>query len=90
MCIRDRLQGALIPAIDHADVLTRRMERLNTFLIDRTGGEKYATVFYCLLDQSGRLDYVNAAHCPPIVVRPSGETAELGATGVPVLSLIHI
>ena len=78
------LQGALIPAIDHADVLTRRMERLNTFLIDRTGGEKYATVFYCLLDQSGRLDYVNAAHCPPIVVRPSGETAELGATGVPV------
>jgi serine phosphatase RsbU (regulator of sigma subunit) len=78
------LQGALIPASDHADVLTRRMERLNTFLIDRTGGEKYATVFYCLLDQSGRLDYVNAAHCPPIVVRPSGETAELGATGVPV------
>jgi serine phosphatase RsbU (regulator of sigma subunit) len=78
------LQGALIPAIDHADVLTRRMERLNTFLIDRTGGEKYATVFYCLLDQSGRLDYVNAAHCPPIVVRPSGETAELEATGVPV------
>jgi len=78
------LQGALIPASDHADVLTRRMERLNTFLIDRTGGEKYATVFYCLLDQSGRLDYVNAAHCPPIVVRPSGETAELEATGVPV------
>jgi serine phosphatase RsbU (regulator of sigma subunit) len=78
------LQGALIPASDHADVLARRMERLNTFLLDRTGGEKYATVFYCLLDQSGRLDYVNAAHCPPIVVRPSGETAELEATGVPV------
>jgi serine phosphatase RsbU (regulator of sigma subunit) len=78
------LQGALIPASDHADVLARRMERLNTFLLDRTGGEKYATVFYCLLDQTGRLDYVNAAHCPPIVVRPSGETAELAATGVPV------
>jgi serine phosphatase RsbU (regulator of sigma subunit) len=78
------LQGALIPASDHADVLARRMERLNAFLLDRTGGEKYATVFYCLLDQSGRLDYVNAAHCPPIVVRPSGETAELEATGVPV------
>ena len=49
-----------------------------------TGGEKYATVFYCLLDQSGRLDYVNAAHCPPIVVRPGGVTEELAATGVPV------
>jgi len=78
------LQGALIPASDHADVLARRMGRLNTFLIDRTGGEKYATVFYCLLDRSGRLDYVNAAHCPPILVRPSGDTAELEATGVPV------
>jgi serine phosphatase RsbU (regulator of sigma subunit) len=78
------LQGALIPASDHADVLARRMERLNAFLLDRTGGEKYATVFYCLLDQSGRLDYVNAAHCPPIVVRPNGETTELAATGVPV------
>jgi serine phosphatase RsbU (regulator of sigma subunit) len=78
------LQGALIPASDHAAVLARRMGRLNTFLIDRTGGEKYATVFYCLLNQDGRLDYVNAAHCPPIVVRPGGETAELEATGVPV------
>ena len=78
------LQGALIPATDHADVLARRMGRLNTFLLDRTGGEKYATVFYCLLNQSGQLDYVNAAHCPPIVVRPGGETAELEATGVPV------
>ncbi len=78
------LQGALIPASDHADVLARRMGKLNTFLIERTGGEKYATIFYCLLNQDGRLDYVNAAHCPPIVVRPGGETAELEATGVPV------
>ncbi len=78
------LQGALIPASDHPAVLARRMGRLNTFLIERTEGEKYATVFYCLLNQDGRLNYVNAAHCPPIVVQPDGETAELEATGVPV------
>jgi serine phosphatase RsbU (regulator of sigma subunit) len=78
------LQGALIPATNEAAVLARRLERLNAFLLDRTGGEKYATVFYCLFDRGGRLDYVNAAHCPPIVVRPNGETAELAATGVPV------
>ncbi len=78
------LQGALIPASDHAEVLARRMGRLNTFLLERTGGEKYATIFYCLLDQSGRFDYVNAAHCAPIVVRPGAQTAELEATGVPV------
>jgi serine phosphatase RsbU (regulator of sigma subunit) len=78
------LQGALITSTDHPDVMGRRMGRLNRFLMDRTGGEKYATVFYCLLDFGGRLSYVNAAHCPPIVVRASGELATLEATGMPV------
>src|ERR1035437_1214840 len=78
------LQGAMITATDHPGAMGRRMERLNRFLMDRTGGEKYATVFYCLLDFGGRLSYVNAAHCPPIVVRASGELSTLDATGMPV------
>jgi serine phosphatase RsbU (regulator of sigma subunit) len=60
------------------------MESLNGFLLERTGGEKYATVFYCLLDESGRLSYVNAAHCPPMVVGRDGTLTELDATGLPV------
>src|SRR5439155_18775918 len=64
--------------------LGQRMERLNRFLIDRTGGEKYATVFYSLLHESGRLSYVNAAHCPPLVVRAGGALEALQATSVPV------
>ena len=52
--------------------------------IDRTGGEKYATVFYCLVHRSGRFSYVNAAHCPPLVVRPGGGQSALDATGMPV------
>jgi serine phosphatase RsbU (regulator of sigma subunit) len=78
------LQGALITATDHPGALTRRMESLNAFLLERTGGEKYATIVYCLLDRSGRLSYVNAAHCPPLVIRPNGELAELKTTGMPV------
>ena len=78
------LQGALITATEHPSVLGRRMERLNRFLIERTGGEKYATVFYCLLDRDGRLSYVNAAHCPPLVVRFGGAQTGLDATGMPV------
>ena len=66
------LQGALITATEGPEALGRRMERLNRFLLDRTGGEKYATVFYSLLDDDGRLSYVNAAHCPPMVVRADG------------------
>jgi phosphoserine phosphatase RsbU/P len=78
------LQGALITATDMPAALARRMNRLNRFLLDRTGGEKYATVFYSLLDDSGKLSYVNAAHCPPMVVRAGGERFELDATGMPV------
>jgi serine phosphatase RsbU (regulator of sigma subunit) len=78
------LQGALITGTDHPGSMGQRMARLNRFLIDRTGGEKYATVFYCLLTESGRLSYVNAAHCPPLVVHPDGTLLELEATGMPV------
>jgi len=78
------LQGALITATDHPGAMGHRIERLNRFLMDRTGGEKYATVFYALLELDGRLSYVNAAHCPPIIVRASGELSTLEATGMPV------
>jgi len=78
------LQGALITATDQAGALEKRVERLNHFLLERTGGEKYATVFYCLLSAEGRLHYVNAAHCPPLLVRPGGAMCSLEATAMPV------
>jgi serine phosphatase RsbU (regulator of sigma subunit) len=78
------LQGALITASEHPEAMVRRMQRLNRFLLERTGGEKYATVFYALLNSDGRLHYVNAAHCPPLIVRPDGTMQELEATGMPV------
>jgi serine phosphatase RsbU (regulator of sigma subunit) len=78
------LQGALITATDHPEALARRIERLNRFLLDRTDGDKYATVFYCLIDDTGLLSYVNAAQCPPLLVRAGGATETLDATGPPV------
>jgi len=78
------LQGALITGTDDAEAMERRIVRLNRFLLDRTGGEKYATVFQCLLHANGRLSYVNAAHCPPIVVRKNGKQLTLDATSMPV------
>lgn len=78
------LQGSLITASEHPEAMVARMERLNTFLLTRTGGEKYATVFYGLLHGDGRLDYVNAAHCPPLIVRRDGPIEELETTGAPV------
>jgi phosphoserine phosphatase RsbU/P len=78
------LQGALITATGVPEGLVRRVVRLNQFLIDRTGGEKYATLFYSLLHDDGMFSYVNAAQCPPIVMRANGERIELEATGMPV------
>ncbi|HLK49556.1 MAG TPA: SpoIIE family protein phosphatase, partial [Bryobacteraceae bacterium] len=78
------LQGALLSATDNPEALGRRMERLNRFLNDRTGGEKYATVFQCLLHRDGRVFYVNAAQCPPLVVRAGGVLSALDATAMPV------
>ncbi len=78
------LQGALMTATDVPGALGMRMQRLNQFLLDRTGGEKYATVVYALLDRTGRFSYTNAAHCSPILVRANGEQVSLEATGMPV------
>jgi sigma-B regulation protein RsbU (phosphoserine phosphatase) len=78
------LQGALIAATDHPQALALRFRRLNRFLIERTGGEKYATVFQSLLHSDGTLNYVNAAHCQPLVIRAGGGLSELETTGMPV------
>jgi sigma-B regulation protein RsbU (phosphoserine phosphatase) len=78
------LQGALITVTDDPEALQHRIEQLNRFLLGRTGGEKYATVFYCLLHLDGRLHYVNAAQCPPLIVRTGAPLVELETTGMPV------
>ncbi len=78
------LQGALLAASDHPQAMALRIHRLNQFMLERTGGEKYATVFQSLLHRDGKLYYVNAAHCPPMVIRADGSFAELQTTGMPV------
>jgi len=78
------LQGAFL-AVSHSEsALHKRLQHINTFLNERTAGEKYATVFYCALDRTGRLHYVNAGHCAPLIVRLDGELQPLSATGMPV------
>ncbi len=78
------LQGALITATREPRALQHRMERLNRFLYDRTAGEKYATIFYCLARADGDFYYVNAAHCPALLFRTDGSHTSLDATGIPV------
>lgn len=78
------LQGAFLMASGDPAGIQGMLNRLNNFLLDRTGGEKYATVFYCTLDSSGLLSYANAGHCAPFQVGLDGRLRKLNPTGMPV------
>jgi sigma-B regulation protein RsbU (phosphoserine phosphatase) len=78
------LQGAFLMASGSPGDMEALMGRLNAFLLDRTRGEKYATVFYCALDSSGRMSYANAGHCAPFLVSPDGRLRKLHTSGMPV------
>lgn len=78
------VQGAFVMVAEGFLEMDGMMSRINRFLLERTEGEKYATLFYCTLDRSGRLRYANAGHCAPILVRKNGSFERLGTTGMPV------
>jgi serine phosphatase RsbU (regulator of sigma subunit) len=79
------LQGTFImaPAGDSSHIESM-MDRLNGFLLERTRGEKYATIFYCTLDAGGLLSYSNAGHCAPFLVGSDGRLRKLHTSGMPV------
>jgi sigma-B regulation protein RsbU (phosphoserine phosphatase) len=60
------------------------MARVNHFLNDRTQGEKYATAFYCTIRREGVLQWANAGHVTPILVRRNGSVETLRTTGMPL------
>ena len=78
------LQGAFLMASTESADIERLLRHLNAFLLDRTGGEKYATLFYCTLDYSGHLTYANAGHCAPLLVSSDGTVRKLGSSSMAV------
>jgi len=75
------LRGLAGPDMDPAAVVTR----LDAILFAVTEPVRYATLFLAVLDPvSGRMDYVNAGHNPPFLVRLDGTVETLAPTGMPV------
>lgn len=61
------------------------MERINTLLCNSTTSEKYATMFYSVLDTANHeLTYTNAGHSHPILFRGTGECEIMNETGLPI------
>lgn len=78
------LQGALSAATASLAGIEPAMDMINRFLGERAEAGKYATIFYCMMDSEGKLKYINAGHCAPIVVSSEGKLDSLDTTGVPV------
>jgi serine phosphatase RsbU (regulator of sigma subunit) len=77
------LQGAFVLATETGLGMEEIAQRINRFLLERTEGEKYATLFYAVLEVDGRMRYINAGHCAPFLLR-HGKLEGLAATAMPV------
>jgi serine phosphatase RsbU (regulator of sigma subunit) len=77
------LQGAFVLAGDADMPPHRLLALLNRFLYDRTEGEKYATIFAAAIHRCGELQWVNAGHCAPLLLRASGAGESLRPTATP-------
>ncbi len=77
------LQGMFVAAPYTRLPMEEMIARVNRFLLERTGGEQYATLVYGLLEHSGRVRLVNAGH-PPVLLLREGGVQRLVARSVPV------
>jgi serine phosphatase RsbU (regulator of sigma subunit) len=64
------------------------MASINGYLCESTSADKFVSLFYGELDlKTGALDYCNAGHLPPLVVRSTGGQQRL-AVGGPVMGIL--
>jgi phosphoserine phosphatase RsbU/P len=78
------LQGVFFTTAAMDISLPGVFSRVNQYLCERTGEDRYATVFYGVLDKMGRFEYVNAGHVPPLLKRKAGGLEGLGSANFPV------
>jgi len=77
------LQGAL-SSMTIGTEPARLFEHLNRFLCEHSEVGRYATLFFGILDRGGRLDYINAGHPLPILLRQSQASEPCCEGSVPV------
>ena len=78
------LQGIFFTTASTDMPLPTVFSRVNKYMCERSGDDRYATVFYGVLDESGHFEYVNAGHVPPLILRRSGAIEGLASGNLPV------
>gem|GEM_PF-1095455 len=83
-----QIQAILKSGVGNGDTLVRTLNSLNRHLEKNTSARYFATLFYGILDRrSGRLEFANAGHDYPILVRRDGAVETLESTG-PALGVL--
>jgi len=80
------LQGALTGMTLGTDP-ARVIQHINDFLCQHAEVGKYATLFFGMLDREGNLDYLNAGHPSPLLLR-EGKISEIFTQGSYPVGLI--
>lgn len=68
-----------------------KSQELNRLLCESASRERFASMFWCYHDPTAHsLSYVNAGHCPPLLVRRNGDGMEILSLqeGGPVLGIL--
>jgi len=77
------LQGALSGMTLGQDPATV-FNHINQFLCDHSSLGRYATLFFAILDRKGSLEFTNAGHPSPLLLRQGRVEAPFPASGYPV------
>ncbi len=68
----------------HNEKITSQIVRLNRVVHQTLLTSRFITLFYAEIEDTGNITYVNAGHCPPLMLTPGGEVFALQTSG-PVL-----
>jgi len=77
------LQGMVYAQVSNRVSLPEVVGSTNSFLCQKSLGEKYATLVIAHLKANGELEYVNCGHVPPVLIA-SGSVSRLFEANVPV------
>ena len=77
------IQACLHVLLPDPGPLDEAVARINRVICENTNADKFITAFFAAYDPAmGALEYVNAGHNPPYVVRAGGEVEELREGGL--------